>query len=271
MKSRSWILWTVALTVTLVAAVYQRMTGPTYPARGRVRLGEEEISFRLIRSYDGPRDAEVRIAASSPEIVGTLEFKRYRSRDSWSREPLQREGSFLVGQIPHQPAAGKVLYRVYLAQRGSSEVPLTRDPLILRFRGEVLPSVLYPHIALMFLGMLYSTRAGLEGLVRGERTVKFAFWTVLFLTLGGMILGPVVQKLAFGAYWTGWPLGHDLTDNKTAAAFLFWLLSLWRLRKNPQARMWAVAAAVLLLLVYAIPHSVLGSELDYSQDLSPGA
>ncbi len=256
----------MALLVTLVAAIYQRITGPTYPARGRAKVGTEEVSYRLIRSYDGPGDALIRIAARSQEITGSLEFKRYRSRDSWSREPLQREGSFLVGRIPHQPAAGKVVYRVYLAQRGSSEVPLTDEPLVIRFRGEVLPYILYPHIALMFLGMLYSTRAGLEGLLRGERTGRYAVWTVLFLTLGGMILGPVVQKLAFGAYWTGWPLGHDLTDNKTAAAFTFWLLSLWRLRRNPQARIWPVAAAVLLLLVYAIPHSVLGSELDYSKD-----
>ena len=34
------------------------------------------------------------------------------------------------------------------------------------------------------------------------------------LGLGGMILGPIVQKYAFGAYWTGIPFGHDLTDAK---------------------------------------------------------
>ncbi len=266
MRSRPWVLWTVALVVTLVAAVYQRVTGPTYPARGKVKVGEEEIRFRLIRSYDGAGDAEIRVAAASPEVSGTLEFKRYRSHDTWIREPLQREGGFLVGQIPHQPAAGKVLYRVYLAQGGSSEVPLTHEALVIRFRGKVLPYILYPHIALMFLGMLYSTRAGLEGIVRGERTSSYAFWAVLFLVLGGMILGPVVQKLAFGDFWTGWPFGHDMTDNKTAAALLFWILALWRLRRNPQRRVWAIAAAALLLLVYAIPHSMLGSELDYSQE-----
>jgi hypothetical protein len=265
MKSRPWLMWALAFLVTLLSAVYQRMTGPTYPVRGKWTAGAEEVRFKLPRSYDGPDDAEVRLAVTSQDVGGTLEFKRYRSRDEWTRQPMLREGGFLVGRIPHQPAAGKVLYRVYLAKSGSGETALTREPLIIRFRGAVPPLVLYPHIVLMFMGMLYSTRSGLDGLIRGERTYRLALWTVLFLILGGLILGPVVQKFAFGTYWTGWPSGKDLTDNKTAAAFLFWILALWRLRKNPRAGAWAVAAAIIMLLVYAIPHSMLGSELDYTQ------
>lgn len=265
MRSRPWLLWTLALVVTLVSAVYQRVTGPTYPVRGRCVVGTEEIRFKLPRSYDGPDDAELRLSVPAQDVFGTLEFKRYRSSEAWSRQPLQRQDSSLVGRIPHQPAAGKVVYRLYLGKAGSVETPITPQALIIRFRRAVPSYILYPHIALMFVGMLCSTRAGVEGLLRGERTYKLAFWTVLFLTLGGLILGPVVQKFAFGAYWTGWPVGHDLTDNKTAAAFLLWVIAFWRLHRDPRAGAWAVAAAVALLLVYAIPHSVLGSELDYAQ------
>jgi uncharacterized membrane protein len=74
-----------------------------------------------------------------------------------------------------------------------------------------------------------------------------------------------VQKYAFGAYWTGWPFGHDLTDNKTALAFIAWLIAVIKLRKNREARGWAIAAALVLLLVYLVPHSVLGSEIDHTQ------
>jgi hypothetical protein len=265
MKSRPWLLWALALIVTLASAVYQRMTGPTYPKRGKIMVGAEEVRFRFLRSYDGADDAEVRLEVPARDTNGILEFKRYRSRDQWSRVPLQREDRFLVGKIPHQPPAGKVMYRVYLAAQGTGEIPLTGEPVIIRFRGAVPPYILIPHIFLMFVGMLFSTRAGIEGLLRGEQTQHLAAMTALFLTMGGLILGPVVQKLAFGALWTGWPFGSDLTDNKTAAAFLFWIVAYWRLRKNRTAHGWAIAAAIIMLAVYAIPHSVLGSELDYSQ------
>jgi hypothetical protein len=265
MKSRPWLMWILALIVTLGSAVYQRMTGPTYPKGGKVTVGSDNIAFRLLTSYDGPDDAQVKIEAPSLSTTGTLEYKRYRSRDEWSRVPLQRQEQFLIGKIPHQPPAGKVMYNVYLAGQGQKETALTAVPVIIRFRGAVPPYILFPHILLMFVGMLYSTRAGIEGLLRGERTARLAAMTALFLTVGGLILGPVVQKLAFGALWTGWPFGNDLTDNKTAAAFLLWIIAFVRLRKKPTAYGWAVAAAITMLAVFAIPHSVMGSELDYSQ------
>jgi hypothetical protein len=79
-----------------------------------------------------------------------------------------------------------------------------------------------------------------------------------------MILGPVVQKYAFGEFWAGWPFGKDLTDNKTLVAFVAWIIAVVRLRKNKEKRGWALAAAIILLAIYLIPHSMFGSELDYS-------
>ncbi len=81
-----------------------------------------------------------------------------------------------------------------------------------------------------------------------------------------MILGPIVQKYAFDAYWTGWPFGQDLTDNKTLAAFVLWVAAYFQVKFNPKKRGWVIAAAVLLLAVYLIPHSMFGSEIDFTQE-----
>jgi hypothetical protein len=94
-------------------------------------------------------------------------------------------------------------------------------------------------------------------------------FTTIFLLFGGLFLGPVMQKFAFGAYWTGWPMQGifkfgDMTDNKTAVAFIFWILALYKLWKNPEKRGWALLAAVVLFLVYMIPHSMMGSEIDHT-------
>ena len=40
-------------------------------------------------------------------------------------------------------------------------------------------------------------------------------------------------------------------------------------RKGKPARGWVLAAAILLLIVFLIPHSLLGSELDYSEAPGP--
>jgi hypothetical protein len=117
----------------------------------------------------------------------------------------------------------------------------------------------------MFFSMLIGTRCGLEALFNGERTRRLAIECAAMLLVGGLILGPIVQKCAFGTFWTGWPFGHDLTDNKTAVAMLFYLIALWRDIKSAKGRGWYIAASVMQLIVYSIPHSVLGSELDYTK------
>jgi hypothetical protein len=78
-----------------------------------------------------------------------------------------------------------------------------------------------------------------------------------------MILGPIVQKFAFGSFWTGVPFGWDLTDNKTLIAFLFWILAVVMNLKKERP-VYTILAAIVLLLVFSVPHSLFGSELDYS-------
>jgi hypothetical protein len=76
------------------------------------------------------------------------------------------------------------------------------------------------------------------------------------------LFGPAVQKYSFGEWWTGWPYGTDLTDNKTVLAWLAWAVAWVAHRRAPRsAGWWVVAAAVITLAVFAIPHSVFGTEL----------
>jgi len=173
----------------------------------------------------------------------------------------------LRAHIPHQPPAGKMMYQVSLTRAGGEPVALTAEPVIMRFRGAVPVWVLAGHVVFIFAGMLLSTRTGLEALRRGRSSSGLTWWTLACLVIGGFILGPILQKYAFDVFWTGWPLGHDLTDNKIAAAVVFWAIACWRNARKRAARRWVLAAAAVTLIVWLIPHSVLGSELDYTKTL----
>jgi hypothetical protein len=126
----------------------------------------------------------------------------------------------------------------------------------------VPPFILAPHILCMFIAMLFSTLAGLMALVKFPLYKKYTILTLVLFTIGGMILGPIVQYDAFGDLWTGIPFGWDLTDNKTLIAFLFWGLAYF-MNRNKDRPLYTALAALVLLLVYSIPHSMFGSELNY--------
>jgi len=257
--------WIMALVITLSAAVYQRRTGPTHPLGGQVSINDSRISFRLERNPVTGEDYEFEIKVPNPDIQGYILYRRFKTDENWTKLPLERKEMVLVGRLPTQPPAGKLEYRVFLVG-GEKEVSLSGEKsIIIRFKGAVPEAVLIPHVIVMFLAMLFSTRAGIEALDRKSNPRKLALWTAGLLFTGGMILGPIVQKYAFGALWTGFPLGFDLTDNKTLIAMVGWLAAVIAGRGGKPARGWVLGASILLLVAFLIPHSLLGSELKYPE------
>lgn len=261
---KSILYWFIAAIITLASVYYQRITGPTHPYSSKVDLADEVIKSKLIRTYAKPGDAEIKIEIKNESISGFYKYKRYPSHDEWTQKEMIRDGDYLIAYIPQQPPAGKVMYRIFL-EKGNQETVLSEKPLVIRFRGDVPAWALIPHIILMFAAMLFSMRAGIAALAK-EKTFTISLLTVITLFLGGLIFGPIVQKFAFGEYWTGWPFGTDLTDNKTAIAFIFWIIALISSYRNKQHRTWVLVASIVLLLIYLIPHSLMGSEIDFTQE-----
>lgn len=269
--NRSSLLWTAAFVITLASAVYQRLTGPTHPLRVRVPVAGAEVRGRLQRSHPGPANHPLTLQTTDPSIQGSVVWRRYKTHDPFQRVPFVRDGDTLIAELPHQPPAGKLEYQVVL-RKGSEEIHIPAShPLVIRFRGDVPIPVLIAHIVAMFGGMLLATRAGFAAWRRESNLKSLTLWTLLFLTAGGLILGPIVQNYSFGAYWTGWPYGTDLTDNKTLIAIVIWVAAYVALLLARSPQPWVVLAAVATLAVFMIPHSVLGSELDYSRIPAPVA
>lgn len=276
LKSTLW--WIFAVFFTIAMARYQKITGPTYPISGKTTLNGKEIKYELIRTAENDKDAEIAFNIPDTNIKGSITYKRFKSNDSLVTAPLTRRNDTLFFMMPTQPAAGKMMYEIILSS-GNQQVKLKAkndEFVVMRFKGVVPFSILIPHILFMFLGLLFSTRTAIEALINGTRTFKLALWTLAFLIIGGLILGPIVQKYAFGAYWTGWPLAGgggsinlflmgDLTDNKTLVMVLAWVIAVFKLRKDPTNKLWPTLAAIMVMIVYLIPHSMFGSEIDHTK------
>ena len=261
--SRSTLLWITSTIITVIAAVYQRVTGPTYPVSGKVQIAGKELDYRLARSHPGETDATVELRTNDASISGTVLWKLHKTADSLQESGMNFENGILKTSLPLQPHAGKLQYQIRLVTNAGEITMLPAAPVVLRFRGEVPLFVLVPHVLFMFTAMLFSTRAGLEYFNIQPGYLFFVRWTIVTLLAGGFAFGPLMQWYAFDAWWTGWPFGTDLTDNKTAVALILWLGALFSLKRSRSPGKWVLVAALALLLVYLIPHSLLGSEIDY--------
>ncbi len=265
------VLWVLAVVIMFAAADYQEKTGPTKEFKGSFLSGGTAIDYALLRSGNTDQDAPILVPNPGGRISGEVLFKRFPTDDPFVPIPMESVAGELQGLLPAQPAAGKVEFYVRLTTpEGPVRIPEGEETLIMRFKDPVPLGFLVPHVICMFLALLVGVRTALGALLYPEGVKRLAWTTLTLMTVGGMILGPIVQKYAFGAFWTGWPYGYDLTDNKTLIMWIVWVGVVLVLWKRPSPRDWAVrgtmfVAAAVMLAVYVIPHSLRGSELDYQE------
>ena len=277
---KKFLLWFLAFIITLGAAYYQRKTGPTYPKRVNVTLNDSLYELKLVRSIGHDERSEVKLNIKDTSIKAVLFYKRFSTPDEYRKADfiykvypinsfvmnkifkINEEKGFFA-EVPQQPPAGKIQYYIGLTDSKGTKSLMKETPLAIRFKGGVPGYILLPHILIMFIAMLFSTATGLLAVAKIPSYKKYGVWTLILLLVGGFILGPLVQKFAFGELWTGVPFGWDLTDNKTLIALLFWVLAvIMNLKKEKP--FYIILAAIVLLLVFSIPHSLFGSELNYS-------
>jgi hypothetical protein len=278
---KNFAFWAAAVIITLSAVVYQRITGPTNPKRVSFEIDGTVYKTKLTRSLEtdltldeakgnynslGKKSQmKINISPVNEELSLEVRYRVYPGNDTLTTaEVIKGENGYTI-ILPSQPPAGKLEYQATIKKNGEEAV-VYEESVRMRFKSPVPSFILIPHILLMFIGMLLSNYAGLIAYNNGKKSLKYALYVLVAIGLGGLVLGPVVQKFAFGAYWTGWPFGEDLTDNKTLFIFIVWLVA-WFLNRKITRRYLLVIAAILTLLVYSIPHSTGGSEYDHEKGM----
>lgn len=263
---KTFLYWFLAFLITLGAAYYQRKTGPTYPKSMEVNLNGQAYKLKLVRSLGLASSPEVKLAISDTAVKAKLYFRRYPSGDEYQvsdfiyKETSRGKGFSAI--VPRQPPAGKLQYYFEISDSKGTVAYMKDTPIVVRFKGDVPAFIMIPHILLMFIAMLFSTLAGIMSIGRHPLYRKYTVWTLILFIAGGIVLGPIVQHYAFGEWWTGVPFGWDLTDNKTLIAAIFWILAVVMNRKKERP-LYTALASFVLLLIYSIPHSMFGSELNY--------
>ena len=81
--NKKTIVWILAVVITILAAYYQRKTGPTHPKKATVEISGEKYSFDLLRSGVTGRDAKIKIEIPNESISGTVTYRRYPTNEEW--------------------------------------------------------------------------------------------------------------------------------------------------------------------------------------------
>jgi hypothetical protein len=273
-KMKKTLIWVLSVILALSSMIYQRSTGPTYKYKGQLEHAGKNYKYGLLRSQETTEGAQITLPnIEDAKYTATLHYKRYQTKDSVTALEfnLNKDKQF-VAQLPVQPAAGKIEYFISGVIDGKEfNIPEKgEDKIVLRYKDPVSSYILIPHVSMMILGIFFGILAGLSAIFDHGAMRRWTVVAFAAMTVGGLILGPLVQKSAFGEYWTGFPYGGDFTDNKTLIMWLIWALAFaiigFKLKiKETIGRVAVLSAAVVMVVIYMIPHSLGGSTLDYEK------
>ncbi|MDR1724827.1 MAG: hypothetical protein LBR28_00330 [Bacteroidales bacterium] len=252
MKRRIFF-WLLAIVLTLAASVYQRRTGPTVPATATLKMEKGDCVFKFPRSVS-TEDLYLEIRSSSDFNLanGFLHWRSYNSHEIFRSIPLWEEtGNWLFADLPPRHALDKIEYYVTI-----NDTTLFKDePLVVRYKDPVPSLWLMIHIVLMFLSMLFAAYGFIVCFTKNGKVYRYLTLTLWTLFLGGIVFGAIIQKYAFGVFWTGFPFGNDVTDNKTLLALIILLLAVL-FRNKSYFRYISMFVFAVMFAVYCIPHSV---------------
>lgn len=250
------LLWSIAFIITAVSAVFQIITGPSYPKSGVVSFEGKQINYKFERSHSSSSNCLVEIKTNDPLIQGTLKWRsNYKELDPFDSVEMSGK-EILRAELPAQVPLKKLQYFIRLHKGTLTAMVPAEAPIIIRFKGDVPLIILIPHIFAMFFAMMLSTRTALEIFQEKPKIESLAFWTVITLLIGGFVLGFLMNYFAFNKIWEGLPFGNDITNNKTLIAFAGWGLAYFMIKKDAAPKLFAVLAALIMFIIYSIPHSV---------------
>jgi hypothetical protein len=261
--------WIVAIAFTALSIFYQNTTGPTYPQKGNIIFNGKQIDYKLDRSALINVDCPIKIYTNDSLIKGALVWKRFNTKDNEMSKPMRYENGYLIAELDKQDKmAAKLQYYIQVSstQAGTQNVDQLgyvpdKNGVVIRFRGDVPFLIIILHIIFIFAFELMSLKTGMEFFRKEPKYKKYVFWTLGLAVVGGLILGPLVQYYAFGEYWTGFPFGFDLTDNKMIISFAAWIAALIAIYKSKKPGYWILGATILTIAIFLIPHSVLSGNV----------
>jgi hypothetical protein len=226
------------------------------------------------------RSTQVRAEIEVSEDIGDVDLLIYYTAGSEPQEIVEMdslEAGKYFGAIPPQARGTLVEYHIEARAGQDLAVRVPGDEktpgFTYYYKGTPNRTLLLTHIVLMFFALLVFLFVGYLSIraLRNRQMIvaipRLAFLGTIFFFISSIPLGMIVAYQTYGKPWTGFPVGNDLTDNKSLAILLYWAAAsfLYRgslFRRDPARDLLGVKSlpyvyltgVVLTVVLYALPH-----------------
>ena len=246
------ILWSGALTITIIFTFLLRTISPEKPVTGTVEFGNQKVGYKFDKVYRSDDDYTVMLFSDIDSLQADLEYRNSNSGESWIIIPMNNKDGMLTANIPKHPTQGLVDYKVTLKYEGQTFTVPKKNGLTLRFLGRVSPQIMAWFYIAMFGGILLSTRIGLEFFNENEKIKKLSFFAFITFVFYAMLLIPVKRTYELSAFGKSIPQITQLFSVGGVLIIVLWIGGMISFFYVKNRRLMALIVAILTFLIFLI-------------------
>lgn len=199
-KKQTLILWFSALMITYLLGYFNSVLDPNFPISGTIGINGEKVTYKFDKITDNSKDFDVFIRTDIPNLNGFVEFKNLTENSAWKKVELIALTSGYSAKLKALPPNQSYEYRVFLID-GESKIQIpVNTTLRIMFMGEVSIANLILYKLLLFIGLTFSVRVGLEYFSGRNNHKKLLLSNSIFYFLFSFIAAPVVRLFEAGVF-----------------------------------------------------------------------
>jgi hypothetical protein len=260
------ILWLGAIIITFLSGYMRNVTGQDYPVSGTIGVKGKMITFKFDKIYLGNDGYNVLIRSDIKNVKVFLLWKdvsanaltgrppKNQAVPTWQRDLMADSGFLIRGKLPQRNPGNKVAYRVELNYGGKQYFLPEDKPVTIKFLGYVNSSVMNIFYFVLFGGLLFAVRTGLETFNDKPRLGLYSIFTLIFFFLYTICLVPLKRSYELNAINHFVPPVSSLITYQSIFLFILWIIGLVLIFNIKVNRIIPLVISSLTLIIYIFIH-----------------
>jgi hypothetical protein len=256
------ILWVGTLIITFLAGYLHNAAGPYYPVSGTIGVEGKMITFKFDKIYSGNDTYNVLIRSDVKDInaftlwrdVSVIRSSGLNAGDKklsgWQKEIMTDSGSLLISKIPKHKPLEKIEYRVELNYKGKQYFLPEDKSVGLMFLGHVNPGIMQIFYFVLFGGLVFAVRTGLEIFNDNPRLGLYSIFTLIFFFLYAICIVPLKRTYELNALNHFVPPINSIITYQSVFLFILWIIGLILIFNFKRNKIIPIIISLLTIIIY---------------------
>jgi len=246
------ILWFGAALITFLAGFIQSGLSPYYPITGTFGIEGKKVSYKLEKIYRGNEDYNIKILTDIEGLKGTLYWREKNSKSHWKKINMTSAPKILEVSLPLlKPEKESEYYIKVFYKDKEYRIPGNRIVTI-KFLGKVPSTIMNLDIFFILLGLLLSTRTGLEYFNDKPKTKKLSLIAFFFFFCSAIVITPFRKTYELNAINHSVPTITQLYEIKPLIILAIWTVAVYLIFKSKRSKLYAIIFASITILTFVL-------------------